>query len=227
VDIYNTQFRVGVEVDGEQHTQGWLSLSEVPDFLRRDQNKDRYFKVNPCLGPLLRFSAKDLRNKTIYEIQQHFSLVMEQHAIPRNTTASFVYKGLPTKEESRRTWLSDLANSKDCVLLETEYYNNTTKHKFSCSKHGVFFATPNHMRDSAYGCVRCAKEAAGDKLRSKAGSLPFEEARILARSLNIPTYSEYVRQAQCIELPVGLPSNPYVVYKKHPLWKGIKDFLGN
>src|SRR5262245_46696781 len=58
------------------------------------------------------------------------------------------------------------------------------------------------------------------------GKLPFEEARILARSLNLKSQSEWDALARSGKLPRGLPRAPHMVFADDG-WLSWGDWLGS
>ena len=54
--------------------------------------------------------------------------------------------------------------------------------------------------------------------------LPFEQARKIARSLNLRSIADYNRRHIKGQLPEGMPSDPFFVYRES--WNGEIDFYG-
>jgi hypothetical protein len=61
---------------------------------------------------------------------------------------------------------------------------------------------------------------------------PFDLARQFVRSQNLGSWAEYCewsagRLKSKPTFPRDIPADPYTVYRKHPEWKGVSDFLGS
>ena len=56
--------------------------------------------------------------------------------------------------------------------------------------------------------------------------LSFEEAKRIAKSLNISSKDDWFKYFKGHELPNGMPKSPFNLYKKTGEWKGWGDFLG-
>jgi hypothetical protein len=227
VDVYSRERRLGIEVDGDLHRKGWDGgRASAEAIITRDRKKDEYFERHQdSIGRLLRISTEELRGKSVDEVRILFSRKMEALDVPGPMTADFRYRGQLTKKASRLMEIRALASLKGVRLLDDQYLNNTSKHTFSCAKHGKFRLSPNYLLQNDFGCKACAKESAAHKLRLRSGALPLVEASNLAAEMKIPTYEVYVSMFRAGQLPNGLPGNPYVVYGKDPRWKGVKPFL--
>lgn len=58
----------------------------------------------------------------------------------------------------------------------------------------------------------------------KGEDLPFEEARVVVRSLNLKSSKEWNKLSKAGKRPHGIPSNPHIIYKEE--WISWYDFLG-
>jgi hypothetical protein len=227
VDIYSRGHKLGIEVDGEFHRKGWDgSRVSALATVGRDLKKDEYFERNQdTIGRLLRISTEELRGKSVDGVQTLLIRKMKALEVPGPHSSKFLYQGQPTRTMERLKEVQALATSKGVRLLDGQYLNNTSKHTFSCEKHGVFKIPPCYLLRNEFGCKACAKESAGNKLRIRSGALPLDEASTIAGKLGIPSYEAYVTMFRAGQLPKGLPGNPYVVYRKDPRWRGIRAFL--
>lgn len=163
IDLFNTHFAVGIEVDGLQHEQdvGW-----GPEALRRIRQRDK-LKTDWCKAngfTLIRLRHTWLRalKKCSPEAQRaKIRAVLQKAAVLcRKTPGPFVLNRRNVSLEiAQLARLQDEAKALHCRLISKSWLGVDVAHRFKCSEHGGFLRTPHSFRLSRYGCPKCGHRA--------------------------------------------------------------------